>query len=76
VRASRGASALDEARHGPDVEYYQQWARPSFLCKYLWSLAIWVPSLVSLLFGYLLQDLKVTFRLKSGFIHATGGGWE
>ena len=74
--ASRGASALDEARHGPDVGYCQQRARPSFLCKYPWCLAIRVPNLVSLLFGYSLQDLKETSRLKSGFIHATRGGWE
>jgi len=40
----------------------------------------------SLLFGYLVlysyrsvtgsQDLKETSRLKSGFVHATRGGWE
>jgi len=32
--------------------------------------------LVSLSIAYLPQDLKETSRLKSGFIHATRGGWE
>ena len=67
---------MDEARDGPDVRYCQQRARLSFLCKYFWSLAIWVFGLVFLLFSYLLEDLKETSRLKSGFIHATRGGWE
>ena len=67
---------MDEACGGPDVIYCQQRARLSFLCKYFWPLAIWVFGLVSLSIAYLPQDLKETSRLKSGFIHATRGGWE
>jgi len=36
----------------------------------------WMFGLVFLSTGYLSQDLKETSRLKSGFIHATRGGWD
>ena len=67
---------MDEACGGPDVRHRQQRAWPSLLRKYFRSLAIWEFSLAFSSIGYLSQDLKETSRLKSGFIHATRGGWE